>query len=465
MGSTNFKQWNPDYNNMETDTQFLGDQQRLGGAVAGVFPSSLANKFYGQLSAMVTALAQMLANKDFVVEDGSAGTTGHDFAALVQVLGYLATAKDIQNSEFIYAPDDGSANVYHAVYDPPVSQLIDGMSLGFKAGNSNTGASTFAPDSMLAKPIYGLAHSDLQGNEIVQNGDILLVYNASANGGNGAWVLLNNGGGPLQIKDATHTQHAITLQQGDARYLKQPSQSQAYPTILHSSQKLAVTGSGGNITVGAGRKFVIRDSTLYTTVSTVLGPTQANKTYHLRFAADISDGRDNFGGSFYGAKGISAESFYLIDVTDSSYNPASSNESNSAFDSKLDDMLVSRVVTNGSNVATITTLANVDRLLYEVEIEDSMDNSLAWTYWHSVAYNWARTPRVASPNLRGIKHQNSAIGDTNRWTFNGQGALAIVAVRVSPGTMTRYGSDIDYAYDDVDTHNNGYANISFLAMA
>tara|TARA_R110002126_G_scaffold165178_4_gene313042 strand:- start:197 stop:766 length:570 start_codon:yes stop_codon:yes gene_type:complete len=69
--------------------------------------------------------------------------------------------------------------------------------------------------------------------------------------------------------------------------------------------------------------------------------TVANKTYHLRW--NPTDG------------------FSLKDVADGAYNPISVAEQTSIFDTSYDDMLISRVVTNSSNVCTITNLINKDR--------------------------------------------------------------------------------------------------------
>ena len=74
--------------------------------------------------------------------------------------------------------------------------------------------------------------------------------------------------------------------------------------------------------------------------------TLANKTYHLRW--NPTDG------------------FTLEDLADSGYNPSVLAEADTAFDSSYDDMLICRVVTNASNVATITNLVNKVRMEAQV---------------------------------------------------------------------------------------------------
>lgn len=87
-GSTNFLQWNPAQNNQSSDPAYSADTVRSGGAaIDGIFPSSTANKLFYQLSTMVAALGQMLANKGYAVSDS-------DFNNLVAVLANIETAAD-----------------------------------------------------------------------------------------------------------------------------------------------------------------------------------------------------------------------------------------------------------------------------------------------------------------------------------------------------------------------------------
>ncbi len=110
-----------------------------------------------------------------------------------------------------YASDTGSANTYIAAYSPAITQLVDGTVLRFKAANANTGASTFNPNGIGAKPVVGGAHSALQGGEIVANGEAWVQYNSSIGGG--AWVLIDGSGGAQQVVPATQSQHALQLGQ------------------------------------------------------------------------------------------------------------------------------------------------------------------------------------------------------------------------------------------------------------
>lgn len=91
-GSTNFQQWNPLAINQETDIQYTADALRASGAPSNaIFPSPTANKLFYQVSIMCAALAQMLANKGYVVSDSN-------FAALVSVLTNIVTNADVVGS-------------------------------------------------------------------------------------------------------------------------------------------------------------------------------------------------------------------------------------------------------------------------------------------------------------------------------------------------------------------------------
>lgn len=71
-GTNNFLVWNPTAANQETDTAYAADTQRSGGAASGsIFPSPTANKLFYQCSSMITALAQMMANKNYNMSDAN----------------------------------------------------------------------------------------------------------------------------------------------------------------------------------------------------------------------------------------------------------------------------------------------------------------------------------------------------------------------------------------------------------
>ena len=91
-GSTNFKRWDEAIANLQSDAEYLAETFRLNGGADGLFPKEVFNKFALQVAAMVTALAEMMVAKGYTVEDGSAGTAGHDYNALIAVLSNIITA-------------------------------------------------------------------------------------------------------------------------------------------------------------------------------------------------------------------------------------------------------------------------------------------------------------------------------------------------------------------------------------
>jgi len=134
----------------------------------------------------------------------------------------------------------------------------------------------------------------------------------------------------------------------------------------------------GTVRVPAGLDFMHRGIFRVTTTQTDF-VTDPSKTYHLRW--NPTDG------------------FVLRDLASGAYNPGSLAEMNPVFDSTYDDMLVARVITNMSNVATVTNLVNRDRLTAAVlrtetftRTTDANGNILS--PFGAEALNWARTPAV-----------------------------------------------------------------------
>lgn len=189
-----------------------------------------------------------------------------------------------------------------------------------------------------------------------------------------------------------------------------------YPHV--ASGTLSVSASGGNVVIATGQTFLHRGVFQYST-DLYSGPqrtfaTLANKTYHLRWAY---------------ASGSSA--FYLRDLADSGYNPSALQETDTSFDTGYDDMLIAKVVTNGSNVATITPLSNKAFLALSSE----QNNSAAAVSWSSpvsykvdyaVTVNWARTPAVRSLVA---SLYNASSGTTGRYVGGGSQTFVTTANR------------------------------------
>lgn len=155
-----------------------------------------------------------------------------------------------------------------------------------------------------------------------------------------------------------------------------------FPIVQNTTGKMPVSSTGaGNVRIPGTVTFLHRGIFPVQTVQTDLA-TSASKTYHLRW--NPTDG------------------FVLRDLSDNSYNPTVSAETDSRFDSAYDDMLVARVVTNGANIPTITTLVNRDRLAQsgfivgqnrsDVNGGPNVPDYASFTL--DTVYDWARTPRT-----------------------------------------------------------------------
>ncbi|MDE0922369.1 hypothetical protein [Aurantimonas coralicida] len=151
-----------------------------------------------------------------------------------------------------------------------------------------------------------------------------------------------------------------------------------FPDVQNTDGRIVVTSpSPGTVRIPGGVEFLHRGIFTITTAQTDFATT-ASKIYHLRW--DPTNG------------------YRLIETGNATYNPGSLAETDPAFDSTYDDMLIARVVTNSSNVATITNLANKDRLFSAAMLSSiasgNVGQNVAWfDFSHTLA--WARTPKVS----------------------------------------------------------------------
>lgn len=149
-----------------------------------------------------------------------------------------------------------------------------------------------------------------------------------------------------------------------------------FPHVDNPTNTIAVSSPGtGQILVPTGVTFYHRSVygvvTDFYTLAERSFVTSASRTYHLRWTPS--------GG------------FALKDLSDPAYNPTALAENNVAFDSTFDDMLVSRVVTNAGNVATVTNLRNAFRYRTEVNRNGVVGENGNTTSW---PVNFSRAPEV-----------------------------------------------------------------------
>lgn len=146
---------------------------------------------------------------------------------------------------------------------------------------------------------------------------------------------------------------------------------------------LTATPGMGQIVVDPGQTFVRRGFKPYSTDNYTLGQrtlaTAASKTYHLRWDA--------------------VNGFRLRDVADLGYNPSALPETDASLDGTYDDMLIARVVTNGSNVLTVTGLVNKPGLFSTATKASFQQQAGSWVGLPSLVgtLNWSRRPVVSVP--------------------------------------------------------------------
>jgi hypothetical protein len=154
--TTNFLQFNPNAANQETDSAYLADSTRTGGAgTGGVFPSVLANKSFYQWSTFIAAFCQMLANKGISTSDA-------DLNQLVSELANVLTTADQKPAllaltySSALAFDFSKANGYEVILggnvtSSTVSNVAPGQIVTIVIVQDSVGGHTFAwPTSGIA---------------------------------------------------------------------------------------------------------------------------------------------------------------------------------------------------------------------------------------------------------------------------------------------------------------------------
>ena len=127
-GSSNFLVHNPTCANQESDATYAADATRVNGIQFNqIMPSGWMNKLWYQCALMVAALAQMLANKGFTVNDGSASPSTA-FAGLVAVLSSILTTSDIPGTPW---------QSWYTNTNPPATVLAPSGSLAILMGTNN----------------------------------------------------------------------------------------------------------------------------------------------------------------------------------------------------------------------------------------------------------------------------------------------------------------------------------------
>lgn len=236
-----------------------------------------------------------------------------------------------------------------------------------------------------------------------------------------------------QLKQAIATMIAAAVSSGGGggsgetlNFLLNP----VYPYTTVNGGFMTVNAGSGSVELAAGQTFVYRGGISISTSDFELADRQfatlANKTYHLRWRYNAGE-----------------PELSLNDLADAGYNPGSLAETHQAFDTGFDDMLIARVVTNGSNVATITPLKNVPNMGV-AELIAGTDGQLVGSNGASFAFakvlNWARSPQSYSLTLaKSVTTNNERLDDFNIMAATATGSASALNATPPQLKVDRYG--------------------------
>lgn len=214
------------------------------GFLSGTAQSAQLNKVWRQSSIMAAVIAQFIVAQtgQAVVDDGTTPT----------LLANFTKAVNAASKQRVILTDTGSVNALAAANPVPLTALptVSGVVQTIAVKVTNTGASTYSPDGLASRPIFGLGGAALQGGEMVANGIATLVSYVGPllNGGTLCWVLFECIGGSQQVAQATQPQHAVQLGQASGRLLNIQyffASGTYTPTAGTTSVVVEVLGGGG----------------------------------------------------------------------------------------------------------------------------------------------------------------------------------------------------------------------------
>jgi hypothetical protein len=193
--------------NVMSQAEYLTLTARNKGFSAGTAKSEQLNKAWRQSSLMAVTLAQFIVDKS--------GQSAVDDGTTAALQAHLLTAIQAASRQTTIIADTGVANAYAALNNPALTALpVTGYSQRVNIANANTGPSTYAPDGLAAKPVYGLALQPLQGGELPVGVAVMMyLVQPGVNGGNGAWVIIESLGAAAQVANATKSRHAVAAGQ------------------------------------------------------------------------------------------------------------------------------------------------------------------------------------------------------------------------------------------------------------
>ncbi|WP_320533676.1 hypothetical protein [Robbsia andropogonis] len=173
------------------------------------------------------------------------GSTGNPLNAGTAVTSTeVPTLAQAQSGAIEAAVASGTANAIVLTRTVPVTALTDQMKVRFKAVATNTGAVTLNDSGLGAKNLYGQSNVALVGGEIVSGGEYEAIYNSTA----GAYQLVAQSGGAMQVSPATAPSHA--------------AQSAQIPEMIGGTPRMSASAALGATTATFTDDFVNVTSSL-----------------------------------------------------------------------------------------------------------------------------------------------------------------------------------------------------------
>lgn len=351
----------------------------------------------------------------------------------------------------VFCQDSGAvANSF--VLDTPADFVMPkayftGMRVLFYAGHNSTGASQINAFGIGSKSLLDHDGVALVGGEVLTGRLVDAVYDEGLLSGSGAFKLApwanallfgSVGGGAV----------------ADVSWQNLP----IYPEITSSGNKFNPTTGTGQVVVDTATTWLWRGWKSFVSSDHNSGArtfsTTALHTYHIRWHAP-GTGSATPSGTYPNGRLV------IKDLADSVYNPSSLAETDSAFDSTYDDMLICKVVCDSGNNPTVTALINKARLTYSgvdtattfgyvssgalSALDPAGSNRILFQYGVDMAgycaskfsLNWARTPKTAA--VHGVVGYSS--------TSHIEGGLDGVANYVNSRSVDRYSALFKYSTD------------------
>lgn len=321
--------------NVITQAEYEALASLASGFSAGTARSNELNKVWRQASVMAAVLAQLIVDQTGhdALDDGTTSALLENLKSAIQGLGSAQPASTtvagiieiatnaehvagasgglaatpagiaavLQGTMMTYVVGGGSANAHTAMYAPEITALSDGMTLRFRATAENTGAATFSPNGMAAKPILSASLSALTGGEIKAGSEVWLQYSSVAE----SWIIVAGNAVAHQPLDATLTALAAVATAADkliyatgADAFATTSLTAFARTLLAGADALAARNILGTLGDNQAWQDLTASRALGTTYTNTTGrpiaisvyPTAASsKTYTLTVAGVVVD--------------------------------------------------------------------------------------------------------------------------------------------------------------------------------